>query len=245
MSIADKLTTIAENVPKVYEAGQKSEYDRFWDAFQQNGNRTDYTYAFRGYNLYNCGWCEATFKPKYDLKITNGAYMFAQQKSIANLTQLLNKQGVKLDTSNATDLSYLFWASTSITHVPEINISSVKNSTETSQIGLSYLFGGMNGCKTIEKLKMLDEGQFFPDSAFNTLNNLENIVIEGKFAGSINFSWSTLLTHDSLMSIINALKDYSEDTSGKTYTLTLGSTNLAKLTDAEKAIATEKGWTLA
>ena len=37
MSIAEKLTAIAENVPKVYEAGQKSEYDRFWDAYQNNG----------------------------------------------------------------------------------------------------------------------------------------------------------------------------------------------------------------
>ena len=40
------------------------------------------------------------------------------------------------------------------------------------------------------------------------------------------------------MSIINALK------SGVTQTLTLGTDNLAKLTDTEKAIATEKGWTL-
>jgi hypothetical protein len=30
-----------------------------------------------------------------------------------------------------------------------------------------------------------------------------------------------------------------------TKTLTIGSTNLAKLTDAEKKIATDKGWTLA
>ena len=34
-------------------------------------------------------------------------------------------------------------------------------------------------------------------------------------------------------------------TSVMTYTLTLGSDNLAKLSDEEKAIATGKGWTLA
>jgi hypothetical protein len=47
------------------------------------------------------------------------------------------------------------------------------------------------------------------------------------------------------MSVLNCLNDYSEDTSGTTYTCQLGSTNLAKLTTEEKTIATSKGWTLA
>ena len=42
------------------------------------------------------------------------------------------------------------------------------------------------------------------------------------------------------MVVINGLQTVTE-----TQTLTLGSTNLAKLTDAEKKIATDKGWTLA
>jgi uncharacterized protein YndB with AHSA1/START domain len=45
------------------------------------------------------------------------------------------------------------------------------------------------------------------------------------------------------MNIIGCLSDYSG--SGTTHTCTIGTANLAKLTDAEKAIATEKGWTLA
>ena len=48
------------------------------------------------------------------------------------------------------------------------------------------------------------------------------------------------LTHDSIMVIINGLQTVTT-----TQTLTLGSTNLAKLTDEEKKIATDKGWTLA
>ena len=72
---------------------------------------------------------------------------------------------------------------------------------------------------------------------------LENITFDGDIGNSINFSTCTKLNHDSLMSIINHLKDFSGTSTTKT--CTLGSSNLAKLTDAEKAIATQKGWSLA
>ena len=62
MSIAEKLTTIAENEQKVYEAGKKSQYDEFWDTYQTNGQRTNYTYAFSG-----LGWTDNLYKPKYPI----------------------------------------------------------------------------------------------------------------------------------------------------------------------------------
>ena len=57
---------------------------------------------------------------------------------------------------------------------------------------------------------------------------------------SVDFSTCSKLTHDSLMSIINNLATVTT-----TQTLTLGSTNKAKLTTDEIAIATGKGWTVA
>lgn len=57
---------------------------------------------------------------------------------------------------------------------------------------------------------------------------------------SISFSGCPNLTVTSLLSILNGLTNTTESK-----TLTLGSTNLAKLTDEQKAIATNKGWTLA
>ena len=54
---------------------------------------------------------------------------------------------------------------------------------------------------------------------------------------SIDLSSSPKLTHESLMNVINNLAT-------STATLTLGETNLSKLTDSEKKIATDKGWTL-
>ena len=86
MSIAEKLTTIAENEQKVFEAGynegkqegygegqldgyndgydtgvidgRQAEYDAFWDIYQVNGARTDHQNAFG--NFY---WNKDTFKP--------------------------------------------------------------------------------------------------------------------------------------------------------------------------------------
>ena len=49
------------------------------------------------------------------------------------------------------------------------------------------------------------------------------------------------LTVDSLVSVLNALQQLDEGTS---YTCTIGSDNLVKLTDEQKAIATNKHWTL-
>ncbi len=62
MSIAEKLTTVAENQEKVYDAGQTAEYDRFWNAFQDNGNRTDYEKAF-----FHKFWNDTIYNPKYPI----------------------------------------------------------------------------------------------------------------------------------------------------------------------------------
>ena len=70
-------------------------------------------------------------------------------------------------------------------------------------------------------------------------------TITGELTGwkvALNLSKCVNLTHDSIMNVIRGLADLTGQTS---VTLTLGATNLAKLTDEEKAIATSKNWTLA
>ena len=54
-------TEYADKVSEVYEAGRKAEYDAFWDAFQNYGNRKSYRGAF--------GSCFTAdnFKPKYPI----------------------------------------------------------------------------------------------------------------------------------------------------------------------------------
>lgn len=231
MSIADKLTTIAENQQKVYEAGQKSEYDRFWDLYQDGGNRTSYVYAFSG-----VGWNENTFAPKYDIKPTNATNIFSNTY-IRNLKNLLKNQNVVLDMSATTAMTY-FSQYGVLTHVPVLDLRNCAN--------LSYMFLGNSVLVEIEKIILKDDGsQLFGAYSFNNNAALQEIRFEGVIGqNGLNFSQSPSLSHDSLMSIINALKDYSTDTSGTVWKVTLGATNKAKLTDTELKIASDKGWTV-
>ena len=77
-------------------------------------------------------------------------------------------------------------------------------------------------------------------SCFGGCMSLADITGNPNFKASLNLSECTKLTHDSLMVVINGLQTVTT-----TQKLMLGSTNLAKLTDEEKKVATDKGWTLA
>jgi hypothetical protein len=67
-----------------------------------------------------------------------------------------------------------------------------------------------------------------------TLHNLPNINLT-----NTGLIYCTSLTLSSLQNIVNALPT---TTSG--YKCTIGTTNLAKLSDTDIQIATDKGWTL-
>ena len=77
-------------------------------------------------------------------------------------------------------------------------------------------------------------------NCFSGCSALTDIIGSPNFKVSLSLSDCKNLTHDSLIVVINGLQTVTT-----AQTLTLGSTNLAKLSDAEKKIATDKGWTLA
>ena len=76
------------------------------------------------------------------------------------------------------------------------------------------------------------------NTAFNNLPNVVDFKFGSGWQYSTSFSNDRKLSRESLLSIINNL----EVVSGQT--LTLGSVNLAKLTDDDIAIATNKGWSV-
>lgn len=73
------------------------------------------------------------------------------------------------------------------------------------------------------------------------LSQITSLTIEKGFASKLDVSKCSKLEREVLVGIINNLADLTSETS---LNLIMGSTLLAKLTDEDKAIATQKNWTL-
>lgn len=128
----------------------------------------------------------------------------------------------QLDTSNVTVMNNMFKDCSSLISVPQLDASKANN------IGTMFL----NNSNLTNFGGLLNLGQAYLTSANANKSDY-----------ALYLSDSTKLTHDSLMNVINNLYDIA--TKGcNTQQLVLGSTNLAKLTEEEIAIATNKGWTV-
>lgn len=111
------------------------------------------------------------------------------------------------------------------------------------------MFSGCEALKTIEKIicnsLKTSTKILISENHFGIAPPLENINIEGTIkvdSNHLNLSRYPNLTINSLMSFINSFEDNTDDTQ---YTVTLGTTNLAKLTPEQIAIATSKNILLA
>ena len=132
----------------------------------------------------------------------------------------------------------LFGFADKITELGVIDFSAVSPSSINT-----HIFSQCSSLHTIEKL-ILPVGQPVWTGWFGGCSALENIRIEGSIVSSgMDFSACSKLTRESMLSVLHALTDASK--ASGTWKITFGGTNLAKLTDSDKAIATNKGWTLA
>lgn len=84
---------------------------------------------------------------------------------------------------------------------------------------------------------------YFHRYAFTSLPLLYDFYPPTNISKSFYISDSPMLSHESLLRILNNLVDHTNDSG--TFTLTIGSINKAKLTAQEQAIATSKKWAIA
>ena len=225
LGITDKINAqdFVEKIDEVYEQGKKSQYDEFWNDFQQNGTRYDYRYAFYG-------WKEELYNPQFDIRPTNASDMF-YNAAIKDIY----KNGISIDFSSCGVFTECF----RYCSVERLGVLDFRRGTTTSS---SAVFA-YSSVHTIEELILNDSGSQTFSSWFTSAAKLENITITGKIGKVISFQNSPLLTYESLTSIKNALLNVSA--TGSTRTITLNATSKAKLSESDIAEITQKGWTVA
>ena len=194
--------------------------------------------------------------------VTNMGLMFAGCESLTTVP-LLN-------TSNVTEMGGMFSGCHSLVEIPTLDTSKGKflaamfaGCSSLKQIPLlntkscTDINGMFEGCTSLETVPILDASnvgdisKIFKDCpSLVMLGGLKNLGMDyssayyihaNKSEYTLDLSYSPLLTHDSLMNIINNLYDIKSK-GVKPQTLQLGDTNKAKLTVEEIAIATNKGW---
>ena len=183
------------------QAGRQEEHEWFWNIYQQNGNRTDYQNAFGGY-----GWTEKTFKPVHSMNVTNGYMMFRYNSAEVDLVEWFKDLGVSFDDSNNATPSYMYFYS-KFTRIGTVTLTKTKSTGD--------IFAYCKNLVTIDKV-ITHKDLSYTSSTFSNCEALENITFEGIIASNIDFKWSTKLSKDSIISIINAL---STTASGLSVTL--------------------------
>ena len=157
------------------------------------------------------------------------------------------------DTANITAARQMFYNCINLKTIPLLNTSGVKdmyamfnNCKSLTSIPLldtsnvSSMYDAFSLCKSLTVIPAIDVSKVNNTyGMFSYCSAIEEIHMTGMKV-SFNISASTKFTEAALVEILNNLATVTE-----TNTLTMGATNLAKLTDEDKAIATNKGWTLA
>ena len=156
------------------------------------------------------------------------------------------------DTSKVTSMGSFFNGCSSLTTVPQFNTSKVTSMgnmlsncsslTSVPQFDTSkvqYMNSMFSGCKKLTTVPQFDASKVTNMSyMFSGCSSLKSILMTG-MSTNFDISPSTQFEESDLVTILNNLATVTQ-----TRTLTMGATNLAKLTDADKKIATDKGWTL-
>lgn len=175
----------------------------------------------------------------------NDYYDFTKKNNAATATKYIKKFPV-VDISDYNDMQFMFDGFQYLLEAPELDTSNIQL--------MGYAFRSCYKLITIpqlnaQKVKSLSDcfRNCYELTNFGGLLNLgENYSTTwpaNQSSTSLNLSNSSKLTHDSLINAINGLYDLA--TNGcNIQQLVIGSTNIAKLTAEEIAIATEKGWTV-
>ena len=229
-------------VDEVYEKAVSDEYDLFWDTYQGRGSRRDYSFAF-SLNY----WNDDIFHPKYGGSVTNATQMFyyASKLPYTDLTQSMGNAEKPFSFTDCTN--YYNWITYSaITKVPKIDLTKAPTSAR-------YIFNNARALETVTELafsntSLVSSGTALTN-AFTRCDSLKNITITGTICNTgLDLHWSTLLTTESLLSILTALSKDSAVAAGLSITLPTAAQekiNASSACTEQYNAALSAGWTIA
>ena len=157
--------------------------------------------------------------------VTNMGAMFRSCYALTAIPQL--------DTSAVTNTSYMFNNCYSLMAIPQLDTSSVTN--------MRSMFRSCYALTAIPQLdtSLVTDMSYMLDTCYSLTSIALYNAVTG-WAGCAIALNECSLGHTAIVAFFNSLPTI---TSAKAITLT-GNPGVSELTDAEKAIATEKGWTL-
>jgi hypothetical protein len=242
MNIQEKLTTIADNVPKVYEAGiaegRVQEQSDFWDIYQDYGNRTNYEYAFyNSTNTPNVGWCDDNFYPKYDLRTNRFVFFYLQ---VSDIVKRLEECGVKIDFLNSANMDCAFRGCASST-LPTVDATNITT--------LNWCF---YACKAVEINIINLKESCIVTNMMDWCSWLKRLRISGTIGGTFSLEHSKALDKESFYSVINALSPnksgtitFSKTAVNKAFATTEGGTDGSTSAEWNALVATKPStWTI-
>ena len=189
-----------------------------------------------------------------------GTADYSDMQFKGGLTEL---DSAKYNSIQWTDLSYMF---SNCSLLPSLDLSGFNTSNVTNMRCMFYYcillnsldLSGFNTSQVTDMSNMfnyciwlnsLDVSHFDTSNVtdmsnmFSDCSSLETIKCDGLQLPNINLSSIGLdkspLTVDSIVGLLNALPQSTHN-----YSFKIGKTNIYKLSDDQKAIATNKGWTL-
>ena len=185
-------------------------------------------------------YCKLTSIPNLNLSnAINTSYMFGNCSSLTDVGDI--------DMRNNTNLSNMFYGCTKLKTIGNVNMSSA---TSTGGSYSNWLYNvSLEKVGVIDCDSITDVGYFFGNTANGGLTDIGGLRNLGKRSsvsgtnGNYFLCYVPQLTQQSLVNVFNLL--YDRASAGySVLTLKLTSSQMSRLSDDDKAIAINKGWSL-
>ena len=233
--IADKLRSnlgsedtylpeeMSGKVDEVFEKGKQAEYDRFWDAFQNNGNITGYPNAF-AYDR----WTDEIYNPKYPI-VSNGCNQLFYSNTKITDTK------VEIDVTGASQAFYLFQGCSKLKTIRKLIV-------RTTQAWISSGVSTFNGCTSLENILIVK----LDDNGVETLDRVITKSIDLSMSTKLTKESIENIMNalDNATTVTNPTASFSKTAVNKAFETSLGANDGVSSAEWDSLQSTKSNWTI-